>query len=148
MPNLAAVLKEEIRRLARKEVRDQTSAMQKQLSTYRRDNAQLKRDVADLQKKLGFLEKQEKRRLEDTPEVPEENAQSLRFSPKGVKRHRDKLGLSAADYGKLVGVSALSIYNWEQGKSRPRAKQLASLAEVRGIGKREAQQRLEVIEQA
>lgn len=148
MPNLAAVLKDEIRRLARKEVRDQTAAMQKQLSTYRRDNAQLKRNVAELEKKLGFLEKQEKRRLEDTPEVTEEKVQSLRFSPKGVKRHRDKLSLSAADYGKLVGVSQLTIYNWEQGKSRPRPKQLASLAEVRGIGKREAQQRLEVIEQA
>jgi transcriptional regulator with XRE-family HTH domain len=54
--------------------------------------------------------------------------------------------LSAADYGKLVGVSGLTVYHWEHGKSRPRKAQLASLAAVRGIGKREAMAKLEVLE--
>ena len=51
--------------------------------------------------------------------------------------------MSAADYGKLVGVSALTIYHWESGKSRPRKAQLAVLTAVRGIGKREAMKRIE-----
>jgi DNA-binding transcriptional regulator YiaG len=50
--------------------------------------------------------------------------------------------LSAKDYGKLVGVSLLSIYNWEQGKSRPQKAQRVALAAVRGIGKREAMAKL------
>ena len=53
-----------------------------------------------------------------------------------------QLGLSAADYGRLVGVSALTIYNWESGKSRPRRAQFAAIVAVRGIGKREAADRL------
>ncbi len=53
--------------------------------------------------------------------------------------------MSAADYARLVGVSQLTIYNWEQGKSRPRKEQLASLIALRGIGKREAVAKLELL---
>ena len=60
----------------------------------------------------------------------------------GLKTHRAKLGLSAKDYGTLVGVSGLTVYHWEAGKSKPRKKQLAALAAVRGMGKREALARL------
>lgn len=65
-----------------------------------------------------------------------------RFSAKGLKTHREQLGLSADSYGKLVGVSGLSIYNWEQEKARPRESSIAALASIRGLGKREAASRL------
>jgi hypothetical protein len=41
-----------------------------------------------------------------------------------------------------MGVSALTVYNWEAGKSKPRRSQLPRIVAVRGIGKREAMQRL------
>jgi DNA-binding transcriptional regulator YiaG len=62
-----------------------------------------------------------------------------------VKAQRRRTGLSAADYAKLVGVSPLTIYNWEHGKSRPRGGQLASIVAIRGLGKREAQVKLGLI---
>ena len=40
------------------------------------------------------------------------------------------------------GVSALTIYNWEMGKSRSRAMQLDEWLAVNGIGKRKAWKRL------
>jgi len=43
----------------------------------------------------------------------------------------------------VVGASALTIYKWEQGKARPRARFAAALADVRGIGKKEAARRLQ-----
>ena len=61
-----------------------------------------------------------------------------RFSAQGLRSMRGKLGLSAADMGRLVGVTGQSIYNWEQGKSRPRQTQVQAIAELRGIGKRQA----------
>ena len=79
------------------------------------------------------------------PQVDQEAVKSARFSPRSVKSQRERLGLSAADYAKLVGVSGLTIYNWEHGKSRPRKEQLAALVAVRGIGKREALRRLELL---
>ena len=61
-----------------------------------------------------------------------------RFSARSVKAQRRRTGLSAADYAKLVGVSPLTIYNWEHNKSRPRQGQFATLIKLRGLGKREA----------
>jgi DNA-binding transcriptional regulator YiaG len=71
--------------------------------------------------------------------------EGVRFSPRSVKAQRARLKLSAADYGKLVGVSGLTIYSWESGKSRPRQKQFAGLVAVRGIGRREALAKLEAM---
>jgi DNA-binding transcriptional regulator YiaG len=144
MPNIATVLKEEIRRLARKEVKAETGATKQAVAQYRREIAQLKRQVKQQEKKIAFLEDQERKRLEQ-PEA-EELAEGARFSARSVKAQRNRLGLSAADYAKLVGVSSLTIYNWEQRKSRPRTEQLAALVAVRGIGKREAVRRLELLE--
>ncbi len=143
MPNIAAVLREEIQRLARKEVRAATIPMKKHRAEDRSAIAALKRQVAELQREIAFLRKQEKRRIEEEPKAKE--ADGVRFSPKWIAADRKRLGLSARDYGALVGVSMLTIYNWEKGKSKPRAKQLAAWANVRGIGKREAMKRLEIV---
>jgi DNA-binding transcriptional regulator YiaG len=69
--------------------------------------------------------------------------QKIRFSAKGLRSHRGALGLSAADYGQLVGVTGHTIYKWEQGETHPRQAQLAALVPVRGLRKREATARLE-----
>ena len=137
MPNIAAVLKEEICRLAKKEVKAQVGKTQKSSAQYRRDIANLKRLLSQQEREIKLLKKQQGQ----TPKE-EEPLDSVRFSARSVKAQRSRLGLSAADYGKLVGVSGLTIYNWEHDKSRPRKAQLAALVAVRGIGKREALMKL------
>lgn len=149
MPNLMSVLKQEIRRLARSEARSETDVLKRASAQYRRDIASLKRDVSRLQKKVAFLEKQERGRVsQPAQQIGEAQAGTVRFSPAWLRKHRKKLGLSAHDYAKLAGVSAQSIYHWEQEKSRPRQSQVAALAAIRSLGKREALQRLEVLEGA
>ncbi|MFI5378788.1 MAG: helix-turn-helix domain-containing protein, partial [Tepidisphaerales bacterium] len=143
MINLNTVLNERIARIARKEIKAQTGTTKKATVRYRSDIAGLKREVARLRKVTSFLEAQEKKRVAQQP-VPQE-VQGMRFRADGLKSHRAKLGLSAREYGKLVGVAGLTIYQWEGGKSRPRQAQLAKLAGVRGIGKREALKRLEML---
>jgi DNA-binding transcriptional regulator YiaG len=144
MADLAGALKEEIRRLARKEIRAATGNTKQSVAQYRREIASLKRQLREQEKKIAFLEDQERKRLEQ-PEAAESAVESARFSARSVKAQRDRLGLSAADYALLVGVSPLTIYNWEKGKTRPRQEQLAALVAVRGIGKREAARRLELL---
>lgn len=143
MSSLAKVLKDEITRLARKEARAEAASLQKASAQYRRDIAGLKRHIRNLEQRVTFLEGQERKRVK--ADAPVEKADQVRFSPKYVKSHREKLGLSAADYATLVGVSALTIYNWEQGKSKPRAQQLADWAAIRNLGKREAKKQLELV---
>ncbi len=144
MANLAATIKEEIQRLARKEIKAQTGSTKQAVAQYRREIAQLKRQMREQEKKIAFLEAQETKRLSQ-PQAVEESAAGVRFSARSVKAQRERLGFSAANYAKLVGVSPLTIYHWEHGKSRPRKEQLAALAAVRGIGKREALVKLELL---
>jgi len=147
MPDLAATLKEEIRRLARKEIKAQTTTTKQAVSQYRRDIARLKRQLGEQEKKIACLEAREQNRSAEA-EVADEPTKGVRFSARSVKAQRKRLKLSAEDYAKLVGVSAQTIYLWEHGKSRPREAQLAALVRVRGLGRREALAELEAISAA
>ena len=145
MSTLAIALKDEIRRLARKEIKDQTGSTAQAVAQFRREIAKLKRESREYEKKIAFLESQERKRI-GKPEVASGAIDDgTRFSARSVKAQRRRTGLSAADYAKLVGVSGLTIYNWENGKSRPRKEQFASLLALRGIGKRQALKKLELI---
>jgi len=144
MSRIGNLLKQEITRLARKEANAATRALRKANAQYRRDIAQLKREAGELAKQVAYLERQESRRAGRKQSEP--NVEGRRFSPRGLRTHRERLGLSAADYARLVDVSAQTIYNWERGKARPAGPQLASLVALRGLGKREAHKRLELLE--
>lgn len=139
MPNIASVLRDEISRLARKEIKGETARLQKAVSSYRSEIAALKRRVAD-------LERNAKRGSKRAPAIPLEDAESgenLRFRAQGFARNRQRLGLSAAEMGRLLGVSALSVYKWEGGKAKPRRGNLPAIATLRGMGKKEVTARLE-----
>jgi DNA-binding transcriptional regulator YiaG len=140
MSTFANALKDEIRRIARKEVRAQTSKQARAVAQYRREIARLKRQQREQEKKIGSLESRTHGNGH-APAAAEDN--SLRFSARSVRAQRRRTGFSAADYAKLVGVSPLTIYNWEHDKSRPRKDQFAALVGLRGLGKREALARLE-----
>jgi DNA-binding transcriptional regulator YiaG len=144
MPNIAAVLKEEIVRLCRKEIRRQTNALRKASAQYRKDIAEMKRRVSDLRRKIGPLEKQV---LKNVPShAAEVDAAHVRFTAKGLRSQRQRLGLSAANYGKLIGVTGQTIYSWEAETSRPRKQQFAPIAALRHLGKGEALARLEQLD--
>lgn len=139
MPNIATILKEEITRLARKELKANTESLKKAVASYRSEIAALKRRVDTLERQAKKTARVVSR---VQPEAPESDVK-LRFSAAGLATHRGRLGLSAGDYGKLLGVSALSVYKWEGGQVRPRASYLPAIAAVRSMGKKEAAARLE-----
>ncbi|MEJ2206257.1 MAG: helix-turn-helix domain-containing protein [Gemmatimonadota bacterium] len=144
MPNVQAVLQQEIQRLARREIRSELEATKKSVTRHRREIAELKRRNAELERKVSYLESRESERLQAGPRK-EKPPKGTRFSVRSLKAQRTKAGLSRADYAKLVGVSAATIYNWERGTTKPGEKHLATLVSLRGIGKREAKQRLDLL---
>lgn len=135
MTNFAAPLKAETSRIARKEIRSEVQGLKKASVQYRSDIAALKRRVSTLESTLTKLSKVRGCPQEATGEVDQVN---LRFRSEGFASLRKKLDLSAADMARLLGVSAQSVYHWEAGKSKPRRNQMASIAEVRKLGRREA----------
>lgn len=146
LPNIASVLKEEITRLVRRQLRSETENLKKASSRYRSEIAALKRHIESLEKQISRLERMVPKNA--TPAIEGKSETKLRFKPQGVRAQRTRLGLSAAEMGALVGVSAQTIYNWEAGTSRPRAEQLAIVAAVRKMGKREVKARLDQMKAA
>jgi DNA-binding transcriptional regulator YiaG len=141
MPDIASTLKAEISRIARKEVRSETEDMRKASGQYRAQIAALRRRIDSLDREL---KRAGKSRGGKTVAASVESASpgARRFSAVRLGATRKKLGLSAADFGALIGVSGQSIYKWEAGEARPRAKQLEAIASIRGVGKREVAARL------
>ena len=142
MPNFSNLLKSEISRIAKKEIRVETGALKKSSSQHRSDMAALKRRVAELE---GMVRKLARAKSATSSERVLVTDKSLRFRVSGFITLRKKLDLSAAEMGQLLGVSAQSVYKWEQGKARPRASQLQQIAQVRQLGKRQARERLEAM---
>lgn len=143
MPNIATVLKSEIARLARKELRGETEALKKSNAHYRAQIAEMKKRLQSLEQQVKRLGKSSAKAAPAAAAGDSEGGPSIRFSAKGFAAQRQRLGLSAAALAKILGVSQLSVYKWEGGKARPRAKQLEAIASLRGMGKREAAARLE-----
>lgn len=144
MATLQTVLRDEIRRLARREVRSELEATKKAVSRYRREIAELKRSNADLERRVGFLETRETERLKSGPKKPKP-PKGTRFSASRLRNRREKLGLSQEEYAVLAGVSPSTIYNWESGATKPAGERLAALVALRSLGKREARKRLELL---
>lgn len=147
MPNIAALLKTEIARVARKEVKAQIEALKKTVTAQRGQIAALKKRADDADKQLKRLGKPAARGAAPKVEEAEddEGAAGMRFSAKGFKTRRKKLGLSAEDLGLLLGVTGQSIYKWEDGRARPRGSYMPAIAAFRTMGKREITQRLEAL---
>ena len=141
MPNIAVTFRQEITRLARREIRSQTQGLRKASAQFRRDIAGLKRHASELKAEVARLERQVGKHV--APQITEADSAKIRFAAKSLVSRRKRLGISAADYGKLIGVTAHTIYKWEHGSSRPRSAQLTALASIRRLGKREAIARLE-----
>ena len=135
MPNVAAILKSEISRVARKEVRAETEVLKSAAKGYRSELAALKRRTKALElelRRIGKLSRTGKPAANGSP------PKMSRYSAKSLAAQRRRLGLSASDCGFLVGASPQSIYNWEQGGTRPTSKHLPAIAALKTLGKRQA----------
>src|SRR5215203_4446076 len=141
MPNVASVLRSEMSRVARKEVRGETVPLRKAVSAYRTEIAALKRRAQTLEQALKRLSKVHMAATRSEPVV--EAPGNFRFSAKSLASQRRRLGLSSVQCGLLLGASDQSVHNWEHGKTRPLARHLPAIAALRGMSKKDAAGRLD-----
>jgi len=97
----------------------------------------LEKQIRPLQAALARLETA-------NPSVAPAAAAKARFTGKGMKSLRKRLRLSAAGFARLLGVTGQSVYNWEHsnGPLRLRKATRTAVLKSRGMGAREAKQRL------
>jgi DNA-binding transcriptional regulator YiaG len=144
MTNVAKALKAEISRISRKEAKSATEPIAK-------SNIDLKKTVADLKKRLAALEKENKRLLAgvkkekpvSAPE-PSEETKKARITSTTIRSLRSRLGLTQAEFGKLAGVTTGAVYLWEnkEGPLNLRDKTKAAIVSIKGMGAREAKDKL------
>jgi DNA-binding transcriptional regulator YiaG len=149
MPNVMQVLRNEITRLARKEVKGSVSKVHKPTVQLKHDVAALKRTVSALVKANNIMQGVLEKMVSAQPaEAPEQDAKA-RITGKGIRSLRKKLRLSQVEFGRLVGVTAQAVVNMEkkQGPLAVRKVTRAAILTIRGIGAREAKARLETVKQ-
>jgi DNA-binding transcriptional regulator YiaG len=142
MSQFSILLKKEISRIAKKEVRAEVTPAKKSGSQARSEITALKQRVARLEAALKKLGNPSGRSRTAAAEASDEDSPKLRFRAGGFATLRKKLDISAHDMAQLLGVSAQSVYHWETGKSKPQARQLAAIASIRKLGKKEVTARL------
>ena len=95
MPNIASVLKAEIVRLARKELRGEVDSIRKALAAARAESAALKRRVSDLERFVRQSARAAPARPPSPPAVEEaDGADRFRFRASGIDRKSTRLNSS------------------------------------------------------
>ena len=147
MATFSKVFQDEVRRLARKEVKDTLAKLQS-------ESAGLRRTVSDMKQRVAALERDNRRLVKDYGERREEAMQvtptavdRARISGKTIRTLRDKLGLTQADFARLLDVSPQSVYQWERRDDRLqlRGGTKQAIVEAKTLGAREARKLLEAM---
>ena len=135
MPDFKLSFQEEVRRLARKEVKAASETLAAQQKTIR-----------ELTKRIDALEKKQ---AAATPVAPKDDkteellapAKSVkaRFSPKTIQKFRKKYGISQKAVAAILGVTVFAVSHWELGKNRPRATQVSAISALTKLGKRKVE---------
>ncbi|MHC4660183.1 MAG: helix-turn-helix domain-containing protein [Planctomycetota bacterium] len=142
MPEIGKILKDEISRLSRKEIRKTTKALRDAIGPLRQAAIDMKRRLGEIERIVAQLESEaDARRRKALAPKPDE-LKSARFTSRNIKKLRKRLSLSQHDFGTLAGVAVGTVYLWEKGKASPRGRTKARLIELRKIGVREAKKRL------
>ncbi len=146
MPNLSSILKTEISRISRKEIKVSLKALQSSNATLRKTVTELKKRVASLESQLKKLPTSATSIREQ--EIAPEAAENVRVSSKSIMTLRKKLGLSQGSFAKLLGVSSQAVYVMEHkgGQLRLRQATLKKYLSIRSLGKKEARKLLDEID--
>ncbi len=148
MTNFADSLKKEIARVARKELREEISALRKTSALQRSEIAALKKQFKALQaqvkrqgKDRGVTAQASTRAEQEAGSLPPKGkpGRKVVFTAERLKTQRARLGFTQQQMAHLLGVSSLSIWKWESGGSVPRASSVQHILQRLALGKREAQ---------
>ena len=134
MPDFKQTFQDEVRRLARKELKAFEEKINEQKKTV---NALLKR-VNELEKKQSAAVPAAVAAAEKTQAAPAQDAKGrkVRFSPKSIAKFRKKYSISQKGLAKLLDVTPFTVSHWEIGKNRPRPNQIEAFSKLAKLGKR------------
>jgi DNA-binding transcriptional regulator YiaG len=142
MGKLEGMIKSEIVRLAKREIRKVSFPLSRDVRTLKNVVSQLRKSVSTLEK-LTAQQQEELRKGKIPLEAPPDEVKKSRFSPRLIRNLRKRLGVTQKEMATLAGVTAGAIYQWEQGLFEPRGKKKSILVALRKVGRRAVKKLLE-----
>jgi DNA-binding transcriptional regulator YiaG len=135
MGKLTEVLRAEITRLARREIKQSALSLASNVTALKRSVSKVLQALAVLERKLDG-QTAALRALQTGQVVAEdlgaEDKQS-RLSAGLLKKLRKRLKISQMELARLVGVSHPAVAAWEQGRAKPRESTRAAIIALRAL---------------
>jgi DNA-binding transcriptional regulator YiaG len=140
MGKLESIIKSEIQRLAKREVRSTFRPLRKEVWRMKLKLSNLLKNftILDRLAKEASKSKSTERKLEASPE----EVKASRLTPERISNLRKKLGISQRELGVLVGATIGAVLSWEKGKFKPRGDKKAALVALKKIRKRDVRKML------
>jgi DNA-binding transcriptional regulator YiaG len=132
MPDFKQTFQDEVRRLARKELK----AFEAKINEQKKTISALTKRVNELEKKAAASAAVKPASESVQAAAPAAEGRKARFSPKSLVKFRKKYSLSQKALAVLLGVTPFTVSHWEIGKNRPRANQIEAFSALAKLGKR------------
>jgi len=123
MGKMESALRDEIARLARKEVKTATDPLNKQIQELKAQIRKVKRATAK------GAPAQSKTKLDLTASKKE--VEATRIGPRWIKALRKRHKLSQGGLADLLGISMSAVCSWEYGRARPAGRNREALVALR-----------------
>jgi len=142
MGKVEGIIKSEIVRLARREVRKISVPLGRDVRFLKSGVSQLRKTVLTLQRITASQQKELEKGKTPLGATPEEVKES-RFSPRLIGSLRRRMGITQKELAILTGVSVGAAHLWEIGQFKPSMKKKAVMVALRKLGRREVRKLLE-----
>jgi DNA-binding transcriptional regulator YiaG len=142
MGKFEGIIKSEIVRLAKREVRKALVPLGRDVRLLKDTVSQIRKAVLLLERLAAQQQKELAKRRIPLEATPEEVKKS-RFSPRLIRSLRKSLGISQKELAILSGVTVGAVHMWESGKFRPKDEKKALMVGLRKLGRRDVRKLLE-----
>ena len=136
MGKVEGIIKSEIARLAKKEVRKVSVPLGRDVRSLKGVVSQLRRTVLGLQR-ITASQQKELGKGKMVLEAPPEEVKESRFSPRLIRSLRRHLGITQKELAVLAGVTVGAVHLWESGQFKPSMKKKSAMVALRKLGRRE-----------
>ena len=142
MGKVGSIIKSEIIRLAKRELRQVSIPLGRDVRSLKNTVSQLRKSVLVLERFVAQRQKESSKREIRLEASPEELKKS-RFSPRLIQSLRKKLRITQKELAVLAGVTVGAVHQWEMGKFQPKTVKKARLVALRKLTRSDVKKLLE-----
>ena len=142
MGKLGSIIKSEVIRLAKREMRKVSVPLGRDVRSLKNTVSQLRRSVLAIERFVVQKQKELSKREIRLEALPEELKKS-RFSPRLIRSLRKKLRITQKELAALAGVTVGSVHQWETGRFQPKTVKKARLVALRRLTRSDVKKLLE-----